>query len=101
MANLSNQVADQCLGDVAGQAGDRLLGGQAHLLGQFRSEVRDLLERGELGLGDALGRRIFVEQVKHPRGRDVVGQVGQFGKHARQEIVQAIDGLRGLLDLGL
>ena len=77
------------------------LGGQVDLLGQFGSEVRDLLERSEPGLGDALGGGIFVEQLQHPGGREVVGQVGQFGKDAGQEIVQAIDGLRGLFDLGL
>ena len=48
-----------------------------------------------------LGGGIFVEELQHPSGGEVVGQVGQFGKDAGQEVVQAIDGLRGLLDLGL
>ena len=38
---------------------------------------------------------------QHPGGGDVLGQGGQFGEDTGQEVVQSIDGLRRLLDLGL
>jgi hypothetical protein len=100
-SHVSDQIADQRFGHVAVQGSDRLPGGQLELLGQFRREVRDLLERGEPGLSDALSGGVLVEQAQHPGRGDVVGQRGQFGKDAGQEVVQAIDSLRRLLDLGL
>ncbi len=98
--HLIDQFANQRFGDVAGQASDRLLGDQVELLGQFRSEVRNLLQRGEVSAAKALSRGILVEHLQHPSGGDVLGEVGQFGKDSRQQVVQAIDGLGGLLDLG-
>ena len=38
---------------------------------------------------------------QHPAGGDVVGQGGEFGEDAGQEVVQSVDGLGRLLDLGL
>jgi hypothetical protein len=72
VAHLRDQMAQERFGHGAGQASDRLLGEQVELLGQFRSEVRNLLERAEAGLTKALGRGILVEQVQHPGAAEVV-----------------------------
>ena len=47
------------------------------------------------------GEEILVEQLQHPGGGEVVGEGGQFGKDAGEQVVQAIEGLGRLLDLGL
>ena len=54
-----------------------------------------------MGLGDAFGGGVRVEESQHPAGGDVVRQSGKFGEGAGQEVVQAVDGLRLLFDLGL
>src|SRR5258707_10054580 len=69
--------------------------------GSFAGEMRDLLEGGEVGRGDAFGGRIFVEEPQDPAGGDVVGQGGELGEGASQEVVKSVYGLGGLLDLGL
>ena len=72
-----------------------------HRLGLLDGEIGDLLEGSKLGLGDAFGSGILVEQLEHPAGAHVLGQGGQFGEDAGQEVVQSVDGLGRLLDLGL
>ena len=69
VAHLSHEIANQRLGHGAGQASDGLLSDQVHLLGQFRSEIGDLLQGGEPGLADAFGRGILVEELQHPARR--------------------------------
>ena len=51
--------------------------------------------------GDALGGGILLEQLQHPTGGDVVGQGGELGEGTRQKVVESIDSLSRLLDLGL
>ena len=99
--DLGHEIADQRLGQLAAQRRDRLLRGLMHRLGLLAGEIGDLLQGGELGLGDAFGGGILVEQLEHPAGGDVLGQGGEFGEDAGQEVVQSVDGLGRLLDLGL
>ena len=77
------------------------MGGQLDLLGHFRRYVRNLLKCLQPCPGDAVGTGIMVEQVQDPGSGEVFGQGGQLGKDAGQEIVEAIDRLGCLFDLGL
>src|SRR6516165_12389501 len=62
--------------------------------------MRDLLQGCEVGLGDAVGGGVFVQQAQDPAAGDVVGQGGELGEDASQEVVQSVGGLGRLLDLG-
>ena len=64
-------------------------------------QVRDLLQGGEMGRGDALGGGVLLEQPQHPAGGDVLGEGGQLGEGAGQEVVESVGGPGGLLDLAL
>ena len=97
---LVHEIADECLGQLATQRRDRLLRGLMHRVGLLDGEIGDLLEGGNLGLGDAFGSGILVEQLEHP-ARSCPGQGGEFGEDPGQEVVQSVDGLSRLLDLGL
>jgi len=55
----------------------------------------------ESGLGDPFGGGILVEHLQDPAGGNIVGERCQFGKDTGQEIVEPIDRLGGLFDLGL
>ena len=61
VTHLGDQFTDQRFGDGAAQRADRFLGGMVQRFGLVLGQVSDLFERGEAGLGDALGGRIFVE----------------------------------------
>jgi hypothetical protein len=54
-----------------------------------------------VGLGDAFGGGIGLQEPEHPADGDVLGQGGQLGEDPSQEVVEPIDGLGLLLDLGL
>ena len=70
-------------------------------LGLLAVEMGNLLQGSEMGPGNAFGGGILLEQLEHPASGDVVAQGSELGKGASQEVVQAVDGLSGLLDLGL
>ena len=101
VTDLSHQLADQRLGHGAAQRRHRLLRGLVQRLGLLVGQIRDLLQGGAVGLGDAFGGGILVEEPQHPAGGDVVGQGGEFGEGAGQEVVESVDGLGRLFDLGL
>ena len=101
MTDLSHEIADEGLGHGAAERRDRLPGGPMQGLGLLAGKMGDLLQGSEVGRGDAFGGRIFVEEPQDPAGGDVVGQGGELGEDASQEVVQSVDGLGRLLDLGL
>ena len=70
-------------------------------LGLLWREIGDLLQGRAVGCGDAFGGGILVEQLEHPASADVVGQGGELGEDASQQVVQPVDGPGRLLDLGL
>ena len=70
-------------------------------LGLLAGEMGDLLQGSEMGPGNAFGGGILFEQLEHPASRDVAGQGSELGEGASQEVVQSVDGLSCLLDLGL
>jgi len=80
VAYLDDEIVSERFSHVAVQAGDRLRGEQVQWLGQFRGEVRNLLQRGPASLADALGGGILVEPVQYPGAAPIVGEVGEFGK---------------------
>jgi hypothetical protein len=101
VTDLRHEVADQRFGNGAAQACHGLLGSRLHPLGQFRGEIGDLVQALESGLGNPFGGGILVEHLQDPAGGDIVGERCQFGKDTGQEIVEPIDRLGGLFDLGL
>ena len=58
---LVHEIANECLGQLATQRRDRLLRGLMHRVGLLDGEIGDLLEGGNLGLGDAFGSGILVD----------------------------------------
>ena len=99
--DLVDQVADQRLGHRPAERGHRLAGGLVNGSGLVAGEMGDLLQRGEMGRGDALGGGVGREQSEHPAGGDVPGEGGQLGEGAGQEIMESVGGPGGLLDLAL
>ena len=83
------------------QRRDRFSGGLVQRLGGLGGAMGDLLQGSEVGRGDPLGRGILVEEPQDPTGGDVVGQGSELGEGACQEVVQSVDGLGRLFDLGL
>jgi hypothetical protein len=98
---LSYQLADQRLGHGAAQRRHRLLRGLVQRLGLVEGQMRDFLQGVAVGLGDALGGGILVKKPQYPAGGDVVSQGGKFRECAGQEVVESVDGLGRLFDLGL
>jgi hypothetical protein len=78
-----------------------ILGVKDKLYPAHRLDNYYFLEAGQAGLGDPCRAGIVVEHFENPASGDILGQGGQFREDARQEVVEAIDGLRGLFDLGL
>jgi hypothetical protein len=101
VTDLGHEVADQHLGQGAAECCHRLPCGLVQRLGSLGGQIGDLLQRSAVGPGDAFGGGILVQQPQHPAGGQVVGQRGEFREGARQEVVQPVDGLSRLPDLGL
>jgi transposase len=101
VTHLSHQFLDERFGQFAAQGAHGALGGIVKRCYLGLGNERDLLQRSAPSLGDSFRRRILAQKFQDPGGGEVVGERGQFGKDAGQEIVQAIDGLGRLLGLGL
>ena len=54
-----------------------------------------------MGLGDALGSGIRLQEPEHSADGDVLRQGGELGEDPSQEVMEPIDGLGLLLDLSL
>ena len=98
---MSHQLADQLFRQLALKRTDGLLGSFLNRPGFVLRQVRDVFQGAEPGLGDPRRGGVFVEELKNPTCGDVLGQSGQLGKNAGQQIMEAIDRLGRLLDLGL
>ena len=101
MSDLGHEIANQRLGHLATERGHGLASGLVQRLDFLLGQERDLRQGSQVGLGDAFGRGIGVQEPEYPANGDVLGESGQLGQDASQEIVEPIDGLGLLLELGL
>jgi hypothetical protein len=98
---LPHLVADEVVGDRAGEGADRVAGVRQQVADAVVRQVGDRLQLFECGLGQEPGRGEATQEFEHPAGGDVFYLHGQFGEGAGQELMQLIDQARALTDHGL
>ena len=101
VSHLGHQIADQGLGHGAAKRRHRLPGGLVQRLGLVSGRGRGSSPGSRGGPGDALGGGILRRAAAAPNPRRYRRSGWRARGRPRQEVVQSIDGLGRLLDLGL
>jgi hypothetical protein len=91
ITHLPHLVADQLIGQRTMKRADRIASAIEQLSDAFVRQVRNRFEVGDLGVSQAPGGWVAVNEFEHPAGRDVLDLHRQFGVGAGQELVQLVD----------
>src|SRR6478672_3219475 len=94
-------MSNQLRGNLSTEAGDTDSSRLLQTLCQFGLYMRDSLQGSNSSTRYVLRRGILAEQMEDPCAGEVLDDCCQFREHARQQVVELVDGACAVGPLGL